>query len=78
MTLPLMHAAGAWPYLAPLWIFFWILVIFLAFRFFFRRRGGWCGPGRGGRGPDEILAERFARGEIDATEYRSRLDTLRQ
>jgi putative membrane protein len=78
MTLPLMHAAGAWPYLAPLWIFSWILVIFLAFRFFFGRRGGWCGPGRGGRGPDEILAERFARGEIDATEYRSRLDTLRQ
>ena len=32
-----------------------------------------------GRRPsaDEVLAERFARGEIDEQEYRSRLDTLR-
>lgn len=27
--------------------------------------------------PDEILAERLARGEIDADEYRARLDALR-
>ncbi len=26
--------------------------------------------------PDEILAERYARGEIDADEYRRRLDEL--
>ena len=28
--------------------------------------------------PQELLAERFARGEIDEQEYRSRLDTLNQ
>ncbi|GAB3273554.1 hypothetical protein GCM10027449_11090 [Sinomonas notoginsengisoli] len=28
--------------------------------------------------PEDVLAERFARGEIDEAEYRSRLDVLRQ
>jgi putative membrane protein len=27
---------------------------------------------------EQVLAERYARGEIDETEYRRRLDTLRQ
>ncbi len=27
--------------------------------------------------PEQLLAERYARGEIDADEYRERLDTLR-
>jgi hypothetical protein len=31
----------------------------------------------GWSGPERMLAERFARGEIDDTEYRSRLETLR-
>ena len=47
---------------------------------------GRCGVAAGGAGRgsapvaglQEILADRFARGEIDATEYRARLDTLRQ
>lgn len=30
-----------------------------------------------GSGPEAILAERFARGEIDENEFRSRLDVLR-
>lgn len=29
------------------------------------------------RGPEQLLAERFARGEIDAAEYRDRLAALR-
>ena len=29
-------------------------------------------------GPEEILAERLARGELDAEEYRQRLGTLRE
>jgi putative membrane protein len=28
--------------------------------------------------PEQVLADRFARGEIDADEYHQRLDTLRQ
>ncbi|MGW3077992.1 hypothetical protein [Kitasatospora sp. NPDC001132] len=40
---------------------------------------GWGQVGQGGQGPaaEQLLAERFARGEIDAEEYRHRLDTLR-
>ncbi|GAA1090490.1 MULTISPECIES: SHOCT domain-containing protein [Kitasatospora] len=34
-------------------------------------------PGRPRTDPEQLLAERFARGEIDAEEYRHRLETLR-
>jgi putative membrane protein len=34
-------------------------------------------PPAAGPGPQQILAERFARGEIDEQEYHSRLATLR-
>ena len=80
-AVPLMHESwGAWPWLAPLWILLWIVVIVTVIRLLSRRGGGaWCGPRAGtARGPQEILADRFARGEIDASEYRARLDTLRQ
>ena len=80
-ALPLMHETwGAWPWLAPLWILLWIVVIATVIRL--RRAGAAAGgAGRACRrrpGPQEILADRFARGEIDASEYRARLDTLRQ
>jgi putative membrane protein len=41
-----------------------------------RARGWWAGP----RHPaaEELLAERFARGDIDEQEYRERLAALRQ
>jgi putative membrane protein len=35
------------------------------------------GPPRRGPDPERLLAERFARGEIDEAEYRSRLAVLR-
>jgi putative membrane protein len=66
---------GGWPWLFPLWILFWVVLAWAIFRL----------VGRGGRfrrptSPDDqarsILAERYARGEIDAAEYRSRLDGL--
>jgi uncharacterized membrane protein len=37
-------------------------------------RGGRCGR----RDARALLSERFARGEIDAEEYRAKLDVLRQ
>ena len=79
-AVPLLHEAwGWWPWLAPVWILLWIVVIVTVIRLVARRGGAWCGPRTaGGRNPDDILAERFARGEIDATEYRARLDALRQ
>jgi putative membrane protein len=81
MSVPVMHETwGAWPLLAPLWILLWIVVIATAIRFLARRRGGaWCGPRRD-QGPTatEVLAGRFAQGEIDVAEYRARIDVLRQ
>ena len=79
-ALPLMHETwGGWPWFAPLWILLWVVVIATAIHLLARRGGSWCGPRSGrGRGPQEILADRFARGEIDASEYRARLDALRQ
>ncbi|MBS1679155.1 MAG: SHOCT domain-containing protein [Actinobacteria bacterium] len=77
---------GWWVVLFPIgWFAFFFLVFFL-----FRRVGWWgCGwgpgygPGYGRRGwggptdPLEVLDRRFAAGEIDAEEYRSRRATLR-
>jgi putative membrane protein len=42
-------------------------------------RGGGGGSGAGGRGwpPEQVLADRYARGEIDDEEYRRRLAGLR-
>jgi putative membrane protein len=70
----LLHAAGGWPWwFAPLWILFWVAVVVLVLRFSPWRR-------RCDRRPDAraILAERFARGEIDAAEYAGRRDVLSQ
>ena len=39
-------------------------------------RGGGSG-GRGRHGPEDVLAERFATGEISEDEYRQRLEVLR-
>ena len=69
-----------WFWFWPLVPLFWFLVFFLFVRVFFwrGRRGPW---GRYGyRGPDAraILAERYARGEINVEEYRERLGHLDQ
>lgn len=45
------------------------------------RHLGGSGPGSGGdarRQAEDVLAERFARGEIDADEFRQRRDALRE
>lgn len=72
---------GGWWFIAPLfWIFFWVLIIMVISRvFFWRRRGSWHhyhGWG-GGENPFAVLAGRYARGEIDETEYRQRLEVLK-
>lgn len=81
------HVSG-WGYVLGItsMILFWgllALAIAAAVRYLGRDRGG-----RGVASPpapppapptaEQILADRFARGEIDADEYRQRLDTLRQ
>jgi putative membrane protein len=66
---------GAWGYLlmtANMLLFWGLLVAGIVFlvRYFGR-------PGPAGTHTETILAERFARGEIDEEEYRGRLRTLR-
>lgn len=71
---------------------FWIAVFALIFGFAGRRwrraaSGGAGGYGPGGYGPggwahgarsaEQVLAERFAQGDIDEQEYRARLEVLR-
>ncbi|MFB7242033.1 hypothetical protein CW362_07060 [Streptomyces populi] len=63
-------------------ILFWtVLIVFavLLFRAVSRPTDGGAGAGHTGPGaaPERLLAERFARGEIDEEEYRSRLAVLR-
>ena len=71
------------------WIFFiliplfWVALIALFVGLGRRRwaRAGW-GPGYhhgawAARGAESTLAERFAQGDIDETEYRARLEVLR-
>jgi putative membrane protein len=53
---------------------FWALFLVAVLTLFWRRG---CGPYRGYATPQQILAERFARGEIDAAEYENRLGKLR-
>ena len=53
---------------------FWALVTVLAVALL--RRPGQRDQQR--LGPEEVLAERLARGEIDAEEYRQRLQTLQE
>jgi len=52
----------------------WIAVVFLFFRFVVRGRFRGPSPMDQARG---VLAERYARGEIDAEEYRQRSETLK-
>ncbi|MEZ0448459.1 SHOCT domain-containing protein [Cellulomonas sp. ICMP 17802] len=67
---------GPWFLLFPL---FWFGLIALFFVLGGRRRRQyWEGDGgrRGTSGARAVLAERYARGEIDETEYRARLEVL--
>jgi len=64
---------GWWILLVPL---FWILVI--GFAFFLIRRTMWRNRRQESvLGAEGVLRERYARGEIDETEFRQRLEVLR-
>jgi putative membrane protein len=79
---------GAWLIMTVVMVLFWALVIggiVVLVRYVTgAQRGGqpgspsWGWPGRGGSRAEDVLAERFARGEIDEEEYRRRLALLRE
>jgi putative membrane protein len=54
---------------------FWGLIIWGIVAIFRGVGGSWAAPE--GRDPEQILAERFAAGEIDEEEYHRRLQRLR-
>jgi putative membrane protein len=60
---------------APLWLLFWAALIGIGVWLILRRRDRAGGPFDRAR---EILAERYARGELSAEDYRARLDELKR
>ena len=61
---------GPGPWIGLFWLALWGAAIFFWVTRG-RRRSGW-------RSGEAVLAERYARGEIDADDYRDRLETLRE
>ena len=76
---------GEWILMTSLMVVFWaavITAIVLAVRYLANARSSGDGRSRPS-GPEQsraeqVLGERFARGEIDDDEYRSRMKTLRE
>ncbi len=83
--MPYAHFAGGgfwWPLIPLFWLLVWGAVIFFVVRA--RRRGWnpWAAQARPSGPPrpaaEDILAERFARGEISDDEYYQRLSVLKE
>jgi putative membrane protein len=73
---------SAWGYLlmtANMLLFWGLVIAGIVLLVRYLGRSGAAAPGQAGRNPraEAILAERFAHGEIDEQEYRSRLNVLR-
>ena len=78
------HDMGGWGYagMAIGMVLFWTLivvgiVVLIRFSAGTTRTGTVPAPSVPVEPPERVLATRFARGEIDETEYRSRLEVLR-
>lgn len=74
-ALPLLtHADDEWGHhWWPIWPLLWVALIGAAVWFIVRRRDRRHDPLDGAR---QVLAERYARGQLTGEEYRSRLDDL--
>ena len=73
------HAMGGWVFLflAITRVLWWALIILLVLALLRYLTGGGRSATLRTTAAEEVLGERFARGEIDEHEYRQRLDTLR-
>ena len=67
---------GGWLVMVVGMVAFWALVV-IAVMTLFRSSSEEAGSRTDGRDPVDILGERFARGEIDESEYRARASVLR-
>jgi len=68
---------GGWWFVMPLiTLAFWIAVTWVVVTLLRNRPGPTPLGGARPASPEEILAQRYARGEIDDDEYHRRLDTL--
>jgi putative membrane protein len=70
--------AGGWVVMTLVMVGFWLLVVLAVVALFrgLSRDGQASGPAAP-RDPQQILDERFARGEINAEEYHARQEVLR-
>jgi putative membrane protein len=68
---------GCWFVMPLLGLAFWAAVIWVVVSLLRNRTGPTPPESARQARPDEILAQRYARGEIDDDEYHRRLDTLR-
>lgn len=71
-----------WGGMFGMWIFWVVLIVLAVVAMIWLVRtassgGGGSGP-RSAQAPEEILKERYARGEIDDEEYQRRLEELRR
>lgn len=67
-----------WWFLMPLLMLgFWAAVVWVVAAAVRRKPVGASPTAPSAHDPEQILAERYARGDIDDEEYRRRLDTLR-
>lgn len=74
------HGAGFWLAMGVMMVVFWGLIIFgivVLVGYLRRGVGDRAAPPGGKDRPEDALARRFARGDIDEDEYRRRLEVLR-
>jgi putative membrane protein len=71
-------SGGTWVWMTLMMVVFWGLAIAAGVYIVRALSSQRQTPDQGATTPQEILAERFARGEIDADEYERRRTTLQQ
>lgn len=69
---------GWWMWLWPLFLIIFVVIVIWLLAKGARSRGGGGGIQPHRQTPEDILKERYARGEIDHEEYRKRLEELRR